>query len=130
MHKIALIPAEKAEDERKITAKDIQPLGYTISRPSVRMRPAREASLDDAFALLGGELAKYRAKAEATDQCLSQRDMAMVIRTVDTLTKLVRTDHKNNEHQDPGKLSDEELLAALPKAQELLASGKSAVVES
>ncbi len=54
---------------------------------------------------------------------LDHKVVALLNKTVDTFSKIVRTDIMHDNHQDPGGLTDAELLDQMEAARRALGAG-------
>lgn len=87
----------------------------------LRVRPQREAALEDAFAVVADQLNKLRRKSEDSPEPMPPKEANQVVKYVDVISKLVRTDIIHDQATDPKAMSDQDLLEALGEAAKMLA---------
>ena len=112
--------AEETSDRGTIEKKTLTVETRPTLKPTMRVRPIREAALEDSFALISREIEKLRAKSERFDTSLGMEDTSRIVKYLDTFARLVRTDIEHDRHVDPASLSDEDLLLATDNARQLI----------
>lgn len=85
-----------------------------------RLKPDRQALLDDNIAALASEARKLRRQSDSSEERLSPRDIDQLVKISDVSARLVRADMEHEKFLSPEEWSTEELVMLAEGAREVL----------
>lgn len=90
--------------------------------PQTRVRPSKEAALEDAFTSLAHVLGQLKVQLQAAPR-VEDSTVNTLVKTTDALQKLVRTDIANDKHMSQDDVEEDLLIEDAREALELLGGG-------